>query len=223
MSKLILSMDGLVLKEIPLEKERITIGRKPHNDIQIDNLAISGDHAAITTILDDAFLEDRNSTNGTYVNGHPIKRCALRHNDLIELGKYRLKYLADRDLTAGESLPSPEDRANTRNSTDTAVQAPSTDSVGTATLPKSEEGLIRILSGRNCGRELPLVKSQTTLGKPGGEVAIILRNSNGYFVSQADGAAPPTLNGVPLGGKIKRLCNHDLLEVAGVKMEFLMK
>jgi hypothetical protein len=58
MPRLILSMDGLVLKEMPLEKERTTIGRKPHNDIQIDNLAISGEHAAIVTILNDAFLED---------------------------------------------------------------------------------------------------------------------------------------------------------------------
>ncbi|HNI20831.1 MAG TPA: FHA domain-containing protein, partial [Nitrospira sp.] len=72
MAKLILSMDGLVLKEIPLNKERMTIGRKPHNDIQIDNLAISGEHSVIVTILNDSFLEDLNSTNGTYVNGQPV-------------------------------------------------------------------------------------------------------------------------------------------------------
>ena len=93
MAKLVLSMDGLVLKEIPLTKERTTIGRKPHNDIQIDNLAISGDHAAIVTILKDSFLEDLNSTNGTYVNGQPIKKHVLQTSDVIELGKYRLKFL----------------------------------------------------------------------------------------------------------------------------------
>jgi len=95
MPKLILSMDGLVLKEIPLDKERLTIGRKPNNDIQIDNLAISGQHAVITTILNDAFLEDRNSTNGTYVNGQPIKKHVLQSNDVVELGKYRLRYIVD--------------------------------------------------------------------------------------------------------------------------------
>ena len=95
MPRLILSMDGLVLKEMVLEKERTTIGRKPHNDIQIDNLAISGDHAAIVTILNDAFLEDMNSTNGTYVNGQPVKKHVLQDNDVIELGKYRLKFIAD--------------------------------------------------------------------------------------------------------------------------------
>lgn len=95
MPKLILSMDGLVLKEIELDKERTSIGRKPNNDIQIDNLAISGQHAVITCILKDAFLEDQNSTNGTYVNGQPVKKHVLHHNDVIELGKYRLKYIVD--------------------------------------------------------------------------------------------------------------------------------
>ncbi|HNL20908.1 MAG TPA: FHA domain-containing protein, partial [Rhodocyclaceae bacterium] len=95
MAKLILSMDGLVLKEISLNKERVTIGRKPHNDIQIDNLAISGEHAAIVTILNDSFLEDLNSTNGTLVNGQPVKKHFLRNNDVVELGKYKLKYVSE--------------------------------------------------------------------------------------------------------------------------------
>src|SRR5512147_377727 len=93
MAKLILSMDGLVLKEIPLTKERTTIGRKPHNDIQIDNLAVSGEHAVIVSILNDCFLEDLGSTNGTQVNGNPVKKHFLQNNDVIELGKYKLKYV----------------------------------------------------------------------------------------------------------------------------------
>ena len=95
MAKLILSMDGLVLKEIPLTKERTTIGRKPHNDIQIDNLAVSGEHAVIVTILNDSFLEDLGSTNGTIVNGNPIKKHFLQNNDVIELGKYKLKFVGE--------------------------------------------------------------------------------------------------------------------------------
>src|ERR1700694_595760 len=95
MAKLILSMDGLVLKEISLTKERTTIGRKPHNDIQIDNLAVSGEHAVIVTILNDSFLEDLGSTNGTVVNGNPIKKHFLQNNDVIELGKYKLKFVGE--------------------------------------------------------------------------------------------------------------------------------
>src|SRR5687768_911710 len=100
MAKLILSMDGLVLKEIPLTKERTTIGRKPHNDIQIDNLAVSGEHAVIVTILNDSFLEDLGSTNGTVVNGNPVKKHFLQNNDVVELGKYKLKFVGDAAPTA---------------------------------------------------------------------------------------------------------------------------
>src|SRR5258706_11493546 len=101
MAKLILSMDGLVLKEIPLTKERTTIGRKPHNDIQIDNLAVSGEHAVIVTILNDSFLEDLGSTNGTVVNGNPIKKHFLQNNDVVELGKYKLKFVGEAAPVAG--------------------------------------------------------------------------------------------------------------------------
>ena len=101
MAKLILSMDGLVLKEIPLTKERTTLGRKPHNDIQIDNLAVSGEHAVIVTILNDSFLEDLGSTNGTVVNGNPVKKHFLQNNDVIELGKYKLKFVGDAAPAAG--------------------------------------------------------------------------------------------------------------------------
>src|SRR3979411_2913751 len=101
MAKLILSMDGLVLKEIPLTKERTTIGRKPHNDIQIDNLAVSGEHAVIVTILNDSFLEDLGSTNGTVVNGNAIKKHFLQNNDVVELGKYKLKFVGEAAPAAG--------------------------------------------------------------------------------------------------------------------------
>src|SRR5258705_10129237 len=112
MAKLILSMDGLVLKEIALTKERTTIGRKPHNDIQIDNLAVSGEHAVIVTILQDSFLEDLGSTNGTVVNGQPVKKHFLQNNDIIELGKYKLKYV--NEAVAGHGKAAGRDRKITR-------------------------------------------------------------------------------------------------------------
>jgi hypothetical protein len=114
MAKLILSMDGLVLREIPLDKERISMGRKPHNDIQIDNLAISGEHAVIITLLNDSFLEDLNSTNGTYVNGQPIKKHFLQNGDVVELGKYRLKYVNE---VAPETVAADFERSMARTDT----------------------------------------------------------------------------------------------------------
>jgi hypothetical protein len=95
MAKLILSLEGSVIREVPLDKERIMIGRKPSNEIQIENLAVSGEHACIVTILNDSFLEDMGSTNGTLVNGNPIKKHILQNNDVIEIGKYKLKYIAE--------------------------------------------------------------------------------------------------------------------------------
>ena len=103
MAKLTLSLDGMVIREYPLTKERTTIGRKPHNDIVIDNLAISGEHAMIMTILNDSFLEDLGSTNGTLVNGQPIKKHFLQNNDVVELGKYKLKYVTE--ATAAQASP----------------------------------------------------------------------------------------------------------------------
>ena len=149
MPRLILSMDGLVLKEMVLEKERTTIGRKPHNDIQIDNLAISGDHAAIVTILNDAFLEDMNSTNGTYVNGQPVKKHVLQNNDVIELGKYRLKYIADSGAAAAADQDVSFAQAIETNSGRQATPAPD---VAPPPQQSGAVGMIQILSGTHAGR-----------------------------------------------------------------------
>src|SRR5690349_16358328 len=110
MAKLILSVDGQVLKEYQLSKERTLIGRKPHNDIQIDNLAVSGEHAAIITILNDSFIEDLGSTNGTMVNGKPVKKHFLQSNDVVEIGKQKLKYVND-DPTGATGADSEKTRS----------------------------------------------------------------------------------------------------------------
>src|SRR5688572_19816179 len=95
MAKLILTLDGAVIREAPLDKEKVTIGRKASNDIQIENLAVSGEHARIVTILNDSFLEDLGSTNGTLVNGMPVKKHILQDNDIVEIGKYKLKFVVE--------------------------------------------------------------------------------------------------------------------------------
>jgi hypothetical protein len=201
MAKLILSMDGLVLKEIGLDKERLTIGRKPHNDLQIDNLAISGEHAVIVNILEDSFLEDLDSTNGTLVNGQPVKKHVLRDNDLIALGKYKLKFIADR------RPGSPADA--------TAVEPP-------AGTPQRPAG-IRLLSGPNAGKELALLKQVTTLGKQGAQVAVISWRASGYSIMHVEGHAFPLLNGQAIDAQPHPLRDHDVVELAGIKMEFFLK
>ncbi|MCK9283308.1 MAG: FHA domain-containing protein [Rhodocyclaceae bacterium] len=244
MAKLILSMDGLTLKEIPLTKERTTIGRKPHNDIQIDNLAISGEHAVIVTILNDSFLEDLDSTNGTFVNGQQVKKHFLQNSDVVELGKYRLKYVnetpqqgsaADFEKTmvlrpdmlkkAAEHVESkPAGDAAIRTS---AAEAPPPTPRPAPIAPAQESVLplasIQVLTGGNAGRELALTKSLTTLGKPGVQVAVIARRPVGYFITHVEGAQFPIVNGVTLDAQAHPLKDHDVIELAGVKMEFFIK
>lgn len=252
MAKLILSMDGLVLKELPLAKERTTIGRKPHNDIQIDNLAISGEHAVIVTILNDAFLEDLNSTNGTYVNGQPVKKTALKDNDVIELGKYRLKFVREDAsdfsgrstfekafVTSAEAAKlGASPRAHTETMLGFGADTSGLDSPtvaagweppapGVETLPPGQGneflGVVQIISGRNAGRELQLSKSLTTLGKPGTQVAVITRRPHGYFITHVEGDAFPVLNGKQLDAQAHLLADRDVFEIAGVKMCFYLK
>ena len=258
MAKLILSMDGLVLKEINLTKERTTIGRKPHNDIQIDNLAVSGEHAVIVTILQDSFLEDLGSTNGTVVNGQSIKKHFLQNNDIIELGKYKLKYLnetpagvakaADFEKTmvlrpgatkpaaapaAAASAPAAPAAAAAQAPTsakpfgDTvAGQGPATTMPPASAKPASapqKSAALQLLSGANAGKELDLTKPLTTLGKPGVQVAVITRRPQGFFITHVEGASFPVVNGKPLDAQAHALNDHDVIELAGVKMEFFLK
>jgi len=243
-AKLILSMDGLVLKEIQLAKERMTIGRKPHNDIQIDNLAISGEHAAIVTILNDSFLEDLGSTNGTFVNGQSVKKHFLQNGDTIELGKYRLKYInevaqqtpaadfektmilrpgaihkaAEQAVAKGTGAPPAAAHPSAAPATPAAPAA-----VAPAAQPTLPLGSIQVLSGANAGRELELTKTLTTLGKPGVQVAVIARRPQGYFITHVEGANFPIVDGKTLGSEAHKLEDNDVIELAGVKMQFFVK
>jgi pSer/pThr/pTyr-binding forkhead associated (FHA) protein len=264
MSKLILSVDGTVLKEITLSKERTTLGRKPHNDIQVDNLAVSGEHAAIITILNDSFIEDLNSTNGTLVNGKPIKKHFLQNNDVIEIGKHKLKYFNDAPMAASAAdfektmiirkpaaatpvaspassdtqtnlrpLPMPGSMQPTASPPPlppaaTYAPAPAPAPVRPAAPAHDPNGpardsAIQVLSGAAAGRTLDLVKNLTTIGKPGVQVAVITRRPTGFFITHVEGTSFPTINGVALGGHAQQLSDHDLIEIAGVKMEFFYK
>ena len=95
MGKLVVSLDGVVIKEVQITKDKTTLGRRPYNDIVIDNLAVSGEHAVLQMVGADVFIEDLNSTNGTYINGKAVKKQLLAHNDTVEVGKYKIKFMAE--------------------------------------------------------------------------------------------------------------------------------
>ncbi len=243
MAKLIMSLDNAVIREVPLDKERVTIGRKPHNDIQIDNLAVSGEHALIVTILNDSFLEDLGSTNGTLVNGNPVKKHILQTNDVVEIGKYKLKYVnetnagqatvADFEKTmvlrapipkAGGGAPAGSFGDTQINPTATTTQSrPQQTTVTPAAKPVEKLAAIQILTGSSAGKELEPTKNLTTLGKPGVQVAVITRRPHGYFITHVEGASYPVINGKTLDAQAHQLNDHDVIELAGVKMEFFFK
>ena len=327
MAKLILSLDGQLIKEYTLSKERTTIGRKPHNDIQIDNLAVSGEHAIIMTILNDSFLEDLGSTNGTLVNAQPVKKHFLQSNDTIEIGKYKLKYMNEVPASMSQAefektmvlrttaaaapkqeIKSPTDTqtnleiTSNKNEATSSVPSAVNSGIGVGTIPAATPapavqvkpsvaplrsaqpaaapgpaaaaptpaaaapspaaaapspaaavpspaaaapgaaasappaapaaapttqaqglGTIQILSGPSVGKELPLLKPLTTLGKPGVQVAVIAKRPHGYFITHVEGANFPVVNGKTLDAQAHQLGDHDIIELASVKMEFFLK
>jgi pSer/pThr/pTyr-binding forkhead associated (FHA) protein len=206
MPKMIVSIDGVVIKEVQLTKERTTLGRRPYNDVVIDNLAVSGEHAALQMVGNEVTLEDLNSTNGTYVNGKAVKKQVLRNGDSLEVGKYKIKFINE---------------AETPGYDRTMVFKPGELPAAAAGEPVSVNGALKVLSGAAPGREMPLTKVVTTVGKPGVAVASISRRQNGYVVAHVEGAGTPLLNGAPITSEPVALKSGDVIELAGTKMQFI--
>lgn len=224
MPRLVLSLDGVTLKEVPITKDRTTVGRRSHNDLVIDNLAVSGEHAVLFKGGDDYYIEDLGSTNGTTVNGQPIKKHVMRGGDIVEIGKYRLKYIVDDGGAAAAGAVDFDTSQPLKR--EFYGPNPATIPVRQPAPPPTEEpapanALIRILSGANMGRELPLIKALTTIGRPGYQVAVITRRPSGYFIAHVEGDIFPTVNGVNLGSAAHSLKDKDVIELAGVKLEFV--
>jgi len=225
---LVLTLNQSVLGEFTLDKERLLIGRKPENDIQVDNLAVSGQHAAVITILNDSFLEDLDSTNGTFVNGKLVKKHALKHGDIITIGKHELKYLNDEATTDDQDFektmiirPGMASHAAAAAKAEETAPPPPTGAAGQVAAEDMPLGKIQVLSGPGAGKELELKKALITLGRPGVQVAVITRRPQGYFITHVEGKHP-LVNGDSIGAQAHSLRDHDVVELAGVKMEFFV-
>jgi len=231
MARLILSLDGQVMAEYNMNKERYTVGRLPDNDIRIDNPAVSGHHSLIINILNDSFLEDLNSTNGTYVNGKLIKKHALQHGDVITAGHHQLRFVEDDDTQQDEFEKTMVIQPSQRPIERIQAARAAADSGATTTRRALPDGAhqpvkkarLQVLSGAFAGRELELVKALTTLGRPGIQVAAITRRADGFYIVHVDADAPdnyPLVNGTPIGAQVRRLVDNDVIQLAGVKMGF---
>jgi pSer/pThr/pTyr-binding forkhead associated (FHA) protein len=234
MARLVLSLDNQVLAEYNMNKERYTIGRLPDNDIRIDNSAVSGHHSLIINILNDSFLEDLNSTNGTYVNGKLIKKHALQHGDVVTVGHHQLRFVED-DEAQDEFektmviQPSSRPAAEKMRAAATEAEKKSGD-LSASGVRRGLDGKtpvkkakLQVLSGSFAGRELELNKALTTLGRPGIQVAAITRRADGFFIVHVDADKPdnfPLVNGAAIGSQARKLTDNDVIQLAGVKMGF---
>lgn len=198
MAKIIVSLNDQVLREITISKERITIGRRTYNDIVIEDIAISGEHAAIVTTQNDSMLEDLDSLNGTQVNGQPVKQHFLRNNDVIELSRFRIRYVAE---------VSNDDAGAGRRSVWGGPQY---------------AARIRVLNGANAGREIGLTKALTTIGQPGKQVALVTQLRQGYGITHVEGDSRLLINGRPATETVHPLASGDVIDLAGTQTRFLL-
>ncbi len=242
MTSLVLSFDGEMVKEYEITKPRMTIGRRPHHDIAIDNLAVSGDHAVILQQGNNLILEDGGSTNGTKINGQNVEKHTLQNGDVIEIGKFHLKFFEGktahieapelektmliRSPFAGKQMDPDEPPAI---DTPTAVEpfpttvspiikAPQTTEHTVAAGP-IHNATLKVLNGKQAGAEVPLTKPLTTIGKKGVQVAIVTRHHSGYFINHVQGAFP-IVNGATINEKPCPLSPQDVVEFSGVKLRF---
>jgi pSer/pThr/pTyr-binding forkhead associated (FHA) protein len=281
MSKLVLFLpDGTTL-DIPLTRERTTIGRRANNDVCLPNLAVSGEHAVVVTILADSFLEDLNSTNGTLVNGNAIAKHFLRDKDQIDIGRHRLVYCVDDEAKLDPAVAEGIARVNVRDfgarveparTFARERQAPGNDSAGTATSSAASDSVpppiapistpkvapsvapqpkaaaaqtpastapskavaapqpsppaddlptVKVLSGVSAGAMIALTKDETTLGRPGTQVVSIVKTGVAFWLKPLEGATSPTVNGKPVGRDGLELAHGDVIEVAGIGVEFV--
>ena len=238
MSKVMLKFKEAVLKEIPLDKDTVTIGRNPGNDIHIDNLAVSGFHAKLINRGGRFFIEDLNSTNGTFVNGKRISESALSGNDDIVIGKHSLIFISpqahDEDKTEtlkikkpalGETIIiDPKKHKAMIEEARAAGQAGAGEKLGGVT----------IIEGNTDKREYELAGRLTTIGKSDTAgiklkglfapkvAALINRTKSGYFISPSESSKKLKINGAVVEGR-QELKDGDIVDVANIKMQFYVK
>jgi hypothetical protein len=219
MPKMIVSIDGVVIKEVQLSKDRTTLGRRPYNDIVIDNLAVSGEHAVLLMNGNEVYLEDLNSTNGTYVNGKAVKKQLLQNADTVEIGKYKIKYVNEAPGANFEKTMII--KQGSAGMPAAPLQPPAAAPARPPEPVAAQHAAIKVLSGAAAGREVALVKVVTTIGKPGVAVAAITKRPHGFVVAHVEGTTRPSVNGTVIGAEPVALRHGDLLELAGTQMQFV--
>lgn len=228
MTKLLIKLNNEVIDHVELKQGDTKIGRKPGCEIVLDNLAVSGEHANIFTIGDDSFIQDLDSTNGTFINNKPVAKHHLRNGDVIKIGQHALIYM--RESPRPDKSASDDDVANTvvinlgasSASKPAATPAPSASETPAGADDRPAATLF-ILNEKTGSRRIELKKTVTNLGKTGRPAGIITRTADGYVLRAAANGDRPKLNGRTVKGDGAKLRNGDVIEVAGTRLQFYVK
>jgi len=217
-AKLIMTLDGAILKEFPIGKDSIGIGRRHGNDIQVNDMTVSGRHSLLTTIGNDTFVEDLGATNGTLVNGNYISKLLLMHGDIIQIGAHQFTYFSEENVEYEPTMFIKAEMDETRM-IDTAN--PVSDDLKGMPL-----GAAKLLNGPCANVVMEMRKPFNTIGYKGKTLAMISRGMAGYSIAIIDahklsGNDVPLLNGEPIIGHSTQLREHDIIEISGFQMEFI--
>ena len=210
-----------------LDRERVKVGRAPHNQIVIDDPAVSNEHAAIITVGNDHILEHPSKLVDTLVNGSPAARHILQHGDTMQFGAFYLRYLnprasADSDLDRTMLISGLARVHNTQRESGPPAKAGHVRSAHTADV-RFPKGKVKVIAGSRNSGTIKLDRVVATFGKPGKELAVVTRRPRGYFIAHVEGRRSARVNGQAIGGKEARLLRHgDIIEVAEEKLEFLL-
>lgn len=229
MNKILLKFKDAVIKEMKIEKDIYKIGRKTENDIVIDNMAVSGFHAQLIKSNDTVYVEDLNSTNGTFVNGKKISKHVLNHGDVILIGSHTIEFMAD---IKKEVEPTQAYKTRSMDATivlDTKAQ----EQILTATEKLEVLGGFIVIEGSTDQKEYLLKERVTTIGKDEGALiklkgffapkvaALVNRRKEGYFITPS-GGKELKVNGTRID-KRHDLKDGDIVEVGGLKLQFYIK
>jgi pSer/pThr/pTyr-binding forkhead associated (FHA) protein len=226
MAKLIIKFNDVVIDQIVLKQGDMNIGRRPGSEILLDNMAVSGNHASIFTIGEDSFVQDLNSTNGTFVNNKRIAKHHLENGDVVMIGNHSLTYLNEKAAKSGADFAktviiNPQKSEEMLAQPGKAAPAPAKEP---APAVDTRLGSLFILSGANNGKRIDLTSSVTNLGRAGKRAGIISRAGNGrYILLPGDNNQAPRLNGVKVSASGEELKNGDVIEAADSRMQFYLK
>lgn len=207
MAELVVSINGVETQNVHLHKARTTLGRRHHNDIALADLSVSGFHCVFErTGPSEVWVQDLGSTNGTFIGGQRVSRQLLSDQDVIVIGVYNVQYLGSRAAAEyGNTSPIKLEDLGMPGTTG-ALQAS-----------------VQVLSGPSAGRTVPLVKTVTTFGKPGGTVLVVSHRRNGYYAAVVSGGDEPALlNGKAVGTEATPLADQDVLQLAESRMLFIL-